>query len=117
MIIELLKAKIHRATITATNLEYEGSISIDAELLRASGLMQFEKVHVLNLNTGGRLETYVIEALAGSGEIGLNGAAARLAHPGDKVIILAYCRMSDAEAKTFKPRIVRVDNQNRIAND
>jgi aspartate 1-decarboxylase len=114
MTVEYLKSKIHRATITEANLEYEGSITIDKTLLEASGLHEYEKVQVLNLNTGTRLETYVIEGEADSGVICLNGAAARLGQKGDKVIIISYCSLSKDEARGHKPRVISVDNQNRI---
>jgi len=116
MTLELLKAKIHRATVTEANLEYEGSISIDKDLLEATGMIGYEKVHVLNINTGARLETYIIEGEAGSGVICLNGAAARLGQKGDKVIIIAYCSLTVEEAKNHKPKVVLVDSDNRIVN-
>lgn len=114
MTVEYLKSKIHRATITEANLEYEGSITIDKTLLEASGLHEYEKVQVLNINTGTRLETYVIEGEADSGVICLNGAAARLGQKGDKVIIISYCSLSEDEAQGHKPLVISVDNQNRI---
>lgn len=110
----LCKSKIHRATVTAANLEYEGSISIDSLLLEAADLCEFEQVHVLNLNTGARFETYTIPAEPGSGEIVLNGAAARLAQPGDRVIIMSYALYEDAEIADHKPRLIFVDDANRI---
>ena len=116
MILEFIRAKIHRATVTEANLAYEGSITIDKNLLEATGLMEYEKVAVLNINTGNRLETYIIEGEAGSGVICLNGAAARLGQPGDKVIIIAYCGLTTEEAKSHKPIIVAVDDNNRIIN-
>jgi aspartate 1-decarboxylase len=114
MTIEYLKSKIHRATITEANLEYEGSITIDKTLLEATGLREYEKVQVLNINTGARLETYVIEGEADSGVICLNGAAARLGQKGDKVIIISYCFLSEEEARKHKPHVISVDNDNRI---
>jgi aspartate 1-decarboxylase len=116
MTLELLKAKIHRATVTEANLEYEGSITIDKSLLEATGMVAYEKVHVLNVNTGARLETYIIEGQAGSGVICLNGAAARLGQKGDKVIIIAYCSLPADQAQNHKPRIISVDNDNKIIN-
>jgi aspartate 1-decarboxylase len=116
MTLEILKAKIHRATITEANLEYEGSISIDKNLLNATGMIEYEKVHVLNINTGARLETYIIEGEAGSGVICLNGAAARLGQKGDKVIIITYCSLTEEEVKTHQPIVVSVDSDNRIIN-
>ena len=116
MFVSLCRAKIHRATITDANLDYEGSISIDKDLIDAAGLMPFEKVQVVNINTGARLETYVIEGEAGSGTICLNGAAARLGAKGDKVIIIAYGHFHVDEARGFKPTFVHVDNNNKIKN-
>jgi aspartate 1-decarboxylase len=116
MTLELLKAKIHRATVTEANLEYEGSITIDKTLLEATGMIAYEKVHVLNVNTGARLETYIIEGPADSGVICLNGAAARLGQKGDRIIIIAYCSMPADQALNHKPRIVSVDKDNKIIN-
>ena len=115
MHLTLLKCKIHRATITACDLDYEGSISIDADLLEKSGLLPFEQVDILNINNGERLTTYVIEAPHGSGEIGLNGAAARRALKGDKVIIVAYCRLDQSKVKTHKPVVLLMDEQNKVS--
>jgi aspartate 1-decarboxylase len=112
----MLRSKIHRATLTGTDLHYEGSIAIDRLLIDAAGLLPGEQVHVLNLNNGARLITYVIEAPAGSGTMLLNGPAARLGVPGDMVVVLSYCGVDDAEAKQFKPIVVHVDQQNRIVN-
>jgi aspartate 1-decarboxylase len=114
MMIEILKSKIHRATITHANLNYIGSISIDEDLMDAANLIEFEKVQVVNINNGERLETYVIKGVRGSGTISLNGAAARKAHPGDLVIIAGYASMDFEEAKTFKPHIVFPDSNNKI---
>ncbi|MBK3662701.1 aspartate 1-decarboxylase [Bradyrhizobium diazoefficiens] len=114
MQITLMKGKIHRASVTEADLHYEGSISIDRLLLDAAGLLINERVEIFNIDTGARFATYVLEAPRGSGMIGLNGAAARLAMPGDKVIIVAYASFDEAEAKTFRPRVVRVDRENRI---
>lgn len=113
MLVTLMKGKIHRARVTAADLHYEGSISIDRALIDAAGLFVNERVDVYNVNTGARFSTYVIEAPAGSGEVGLNGAAARLAMPGDLVIVVAYAQMSEAEARAFTPRVVLVDDGNR----
>ena len=113
MLLTLLKAKIHRATVTQCDLHYEGSISVDANLLERSGILPHEQVDVLNINNGERFTTYTIPAPAGSGMIGINGAAARLAQKGDLVIIVAYARMEEAEAKSFSPRILLVDGSNR----
>ena len=113
MILTLLKSKIHRATVTQCDLHYEGSISIDAALLERSGILPHEQVDVLNINSGARFTTYAIAAPAGSGTIGINGAAARLAQKGDLVIIVAYARMEEAEAKSWQPRVLVVDANNR----
>ena len=109
----LLRAKVHRATVTEANLDYEGSITLDQELMEAAALLPFEQVHVLNLNTGARLETYVIPGQPGSGIVCLNGAAARLGAPGDKVIILSYGLYTEEEAQRLVPRVVRVGEDNR----
>jgi aspartate 1-decarboxylase len=111
----LFRSKIHRATLTGTELDYEGSIAIDRTLMEAADLVPGEQVHVLNLSNAERLITYVIEAPAGSGTMMLNGPAARLGQVGDKVVILAYAVVDDAEARSFKPKIVHVDEKNRIA--
>ncbi|MGW8258399.1 MAG: aspartate 1-decarboxylase [Thermoguttaceae bacterium] len=110
----MLRSKIHRATLTGTDLEYEGSIAIDRTLMDAADILPGEQVHVLNLNNGERLITYAIEAPAASGVMLLNGPAARLGVPGDIVVVLAYCSMDDAEAAKFRPKVVRVDAKNRI---
>lgn len=109
----MLRSKIHRATVTGADLNYEGSIAIDGDLLEAADILPGEQVHVLNLNSGARFVTYAILAPAGSGTILLNGPAARLGMPGDKVIVISYCTVGDEEARTLKPKIVRVDEKNR----
>ena len=115
MLIEVLKSKIHKATVTAANLHYIGSIAIDEDLIDAVGFLENEKVHVLNLNNGERIETYVIKGARGSGEICLNGAAARKFLPGDVVIIMSFALMEPAEAKAHKPTIVFPDsNSNKL---
>ena len=114
MQLELLKSKIHRATVTDANLNYEGSITIARDLMDAANILPFEKVGVLDVNNGSRLDTYVIEGPAGSGVICLNGAAARLVQPGDLVIIVAYATMSEDEAKAWKPTVVHVNAKNEI---
>jgi aspartate 1-decarboxylase len=114
MQITLMKGKIHRASVTQADLHYEGSISIDRTLLDAAGFLLNERVEIYNIDTGARFATYVIEAPEGSGMIGLNGAAARLAMIGDKVIIVAYASCEEAEARAFRPRVVLVDEENRI---
>ena len=110
----MLKSKIHRATLTGTELDYEGSIAIDRNLLEAADLLPGEQVHVLNISNAERLITYVIEAPAGSGTVMLNGAAARLGYRGDKVIILAYAAVDYDDARRLQPKIVHVDEANRI---
>ena len=110
----MLRSKIHRATLTGTDLDYEGSIAIDRDLIVAADLLPGEQVHVLNLNNGTRLVTYVIEVRAGSGTILLNGPAARLGVRGDKVVIIAYCAVSAEEAKALRPIVVHIDENNRI---
>jgi aspartate 1-decarboxylase len=114
MFIEVCKSKIHKATITEANLQYVGSISIDEDLMDAANLIENEKVQVVNLNNGERLETYVIKGERGSGSICLNGAAARKAEVGDVVIIISYASMDFEEAKTFKPWLVFPDTKNRL---
>lgn len=114
MLLTLLKAKIHRATVTQCDLDYEGSISIDAALMEAAGIVPHEQVDVLDITNGARLTTYAIEAPAGSGIIGMNGAAARLVATGDLVIIVAYAQMEPAEARTHAPTVVTVDSKNRV---
>jgi len=110
----ILKSKIHRATVTEANLYYEGSITIDESLMKKADILEHEKVEVLNLNNGSRLETYAITGKSGSGIICLNGPAARGACPGDVVVILTYVLAEDKEAKSIKPKIVKVDGKNRI---
>ena len=110
----MLKGKIHRACVTSVNIGYEGSISIDKKLMEEADILPYEKVHVLNVNNGTRFETYAVEAEPGSGEIGILGAAARLATVGDTVIIISYSHVDDAEARHVIPRIVHVDANNAI---
>ncbi len=115
MFIEVLKSKIHQASITGANLNYIGSITIDEDLMDAARLIENEKVHVLNLNNGERIETYVIKGNRGSGEICLNGAAARKVIVGDIIIIMSFAMMNSEEAKLFKPTIVFPDtNTNKL---
>lgn len=114
MRVELLKSKIHRATITSTDLHYEGSLTLDLELMRAAQILPYEKVQVVNVNNGSRLETYVIEGPAVSGVVQLNGAAARWGAPGDLVIILTYASWEPAEALRHRPRVVHVDQHNHV---
>jgi aspartate 1-decarboxylase len=110
----MLKSKVHRATVTQADLHYVGSLTVDAELMRAADLLPGEQVHVVDINNGARLETYVIEGPSGSGIIGINGAAARLVHPGDLVIIISYAIVDDAEARAFVPSVVHVDARNHV---
>ena len=113
MLITVCKSKIHRATITDASLDYVGSLTIDGDLMRRADLIPFERVQVANINNGERFETYVIEGDAGSGVIGLNGAAARKGQIGDIIIIIAYGQMDQAEAAQFKPAVVHVDQNNK----
>jgi aspartate 1-decarboxylase len=112
MILTLLKSKIHRAVVTDANLHYMGSITIDQNLMEKSGLVQYEKVYVVDIQNGNRFETYVIEGRANSGGVCLNGAAARLVQPGDEVIIMAYCQVSSEESLEHSPKITFVDDNN-----
>ena len=116
MLRTMLKSKIHRATVTESNLYYEGSITIDSKLMKASDIIEYEKVEVLNLNNGHRLETYAIEGKAGSGVICLNGPAARGACKGDQVIIVSYATVENKDALKIKPKIIKVNERNRIKN-
>lgn len=113
MQVTLMKGKVHRARVTEADLHYEGSISIDRILIEAAGILVNERVDIYNIDNGARFSTYVIEAPAGSGIIGLNGAAARQAMVGDKVIIVAYATFDGDEARRFQPRVVIVDEKNR----
>ena len=110
----MLKSKIHRATVTDGNINYEGSITIDKKLMEEADMLPYEQVQVLNINNGARFSTYVIEGGEGSGDICLNGAVARLAVKGDLVIILTYTEMSDEEARNHRPKIVQVSENNAI---
>jgi aspartate 1-decarboxylase len=112
----MLKSKIHRATVTQADLDYVGSIAIDAELMEAADLIEGEQVVIADITNGARLETYVITAPRGSGMIGINGAAAHLVHAGDLVIIMSYAVLQDADARAVKPRVVHVDEQNRVVS-
>lgn len=109
----LLKSKLHRATVTAADLHYDGSVTIDLDLMEAVGLVEFEQVDIYDITNGARLTTYAIEGARGSGEIRINGAAAHLVKPGDLVIIAAYCSVAEEELAAFKPQIVLLDHQNR----
>ena len=112
----LFKSKIHRATVTHADLEYEGSVSIDEDLLDAAGIWEYEAVHVWNITRGTRLQTYAIKGVRGSGVICINGAAAHLNRPGDMVILATFAEMDEAEARAHRPTVVLVDRQNRIVS-
>ncbi len=114
MLLTLLKAKLHRATVTEANLNYTGSITIDKDIIDQAGIFIHEKVQIVNNNNGARFETYVIEGKSGSGDLCLNGAAARLVQPGDKVIIMAYAQMTPEEAQTHKPVVLLLGDNNQI---
>ena len=113
MLLTMMRAKLHRATVTQADVDYEGSIAIDKDLIEAATLLPNEQVDVLNITTGARFTTYVIEAPRGSRVIGVNGAAARLVATGDKVIVVAYGQLDAAEAKTHKPVVVLMGDDNR----
>jgi aspartate 1-decarboxylase len=116
MIISMLRSKLHRATVTQADLNYEGSITVDEELLERSGILPYEQVDVLNITNGQRFTTYTITAPKGSRKICVNGAAARLVQKGDLVIICSYAQMDEKEARTHKPTIILLDEQNNIKN-
>jgi len=116
MLRTILRSKIHRARVTEANLYYEGSITIDARLMYAADIVEYEKVEVFNLNNGQRLETYAIKGKAGSGVVCLNGPAARGACAGDEIIIVAYVLCDDSTAAAIKPKIIKVDGRNRVKN-
>jgi len=111
---EMLKSKIHRVTVTEAELYYEGSITVDKNLLEAADILPYEKVQVLNFNNGSRIDTYTIEGAAGSRTICLNGLAARFGSVGDEVIIVSYVHLPEESAKKFKPKVVMVDKKNKI---
>ena len=110
----MLKSKIHRATVTHADLHYVGSLTVSRDLMDAADLLPGEQVAIVDVTNGARLETYVIEGVPGTGTVGVNGAAAHLVHPGDLVIIISYAVLTDAEARTRRPRVVHVDGANRI---
>lgn len=114
MQLRMFKSKIHRAVVTQADLHYKGSLTLDPDLMDAANMLPYEEVHVLNINTGARFSTYIIEGERGSGVVCLNGAAARLGEPGDLVICLTYCSVDAEEAKTHKPKVVHVDGDNKI---
>jgi aspartate 1-decarboxylase len=110
----MLKSKVHRATVTGSDLNYVGSITLDADLLDAADILEHELVHVLDIDNGNRFETYTIAGARGTGELKINGAAARLVHEGDKVIVVSYAEYDEAELKSYEPKVVHVDAENRI---
>lgn len=114
MMIDMLKAKIHRATVTQAELHYVGSITVDEDLLDASGLLEYEKVLIVDVDNGNRFETYTICGERGSGIMCLNGAAARNVSVGDKIIVMGFAQMDPEEAKNFKPKVILVDDENKI---
>ena len=114
MLRQMLKSKIHRATVTEANLQYEGSITIDAALMEAADILPGEKIQVVNINNGSRIETYSLPGPVGSGMVCMNGGAARWAQVGDTVILISYALVEDREARTVKPKIVFVDESNRV---
>jgi aspartate 1-decarboxylase len=115
LIRTMLKSKIHRATVTQADLHYVGSVTVDEDLMDAADLLPGEQVTIVDITNGARLETYLIPGQRGSGVLGINGAAAHLVHPGDLVILISYAGMEDATARSFQPRIVFVDQRNRVA--
>ena len=114
MFIEMLKSKIHRATVTEANLNYIGSLTLDNNLMDAAGLLEYEKIQVLDITNGNRIETYVICGERGSGKVCINGAAAHLIHDGDLIIIVSYCRLNDSDVRDHAPMIVHVDKKNQV---
>jgi len=110
----MMKSKIHRATVTQADLDYVGSVTLDAALMEAADLLEGEQVAIVDITNGARIETYVIPGERGSGVIGINGAAAHLVHPGDLVIIMSYALVTDAEARAMEPKVVHVDGKNQI---
>ena len=114
LFIEMLKGKIHRATVTEANLNYIGSLTLDEDLMDAAGFREYEKIHVLDITNGNRIETYVICGTRGSGKVCINGAAAHFIHTGDLVIIISYCQLSTEESLHHHPQIIHVDANNRI---
>ena len=110
----MMKSKIHRATVTQADLDYVGSVTLDAALMEAANLLEGEQVAIVDITNGARIETYVIPGPRSSGVIGINGAAAHLVHPGDLVIIMSYAVLDDAEAKALRPTVIHVDERNRV---
>lgn len=116
MTITMLKAKIHRATVTQAELNYVGSITVDMDLLEQSGILEYEKVQIVDINNGARFETYTIAGERGSGVMCLNGAAARMVQTGDKIILMAYADVTPEEAKKMRPTVVFVDDENKVTS-
>ncbi len=114
MTVQMLKGKIHRAVVVQAELNYVGSITVDPQLMEAAGILEYEKVQIVDVENGSRFETYTIEGERGSGMICLNGAAARMVQTGDHIIIMCYCQMEDKEVKDHKPKVVFVDDDNKI---
>jgi aspartate 1-decarboxylase len=114
LFIEMLKGKIHRATVTEADLNYVGSLTLDEDLMDAAGLIEYEKIGVLDITNGNRIETYIIRGERGSGQVCINGAAAHLINKGDLVIIVAYCQLNETEAQIHKPNIVHVNSENQV---
>ena len=114
MIIEMLKGKIHRATVTEADLNYVGSLTLDKDLIDAAGFREYEKIHVLDITNGNRIDTYIICGERGSGKVCINGAAAHLIHKDDLVIIVSYCQLDETEAQDHSPQIVHVNNENKV---
>ena len=112
----MLKSKIHRATLTGSDLNYVGSITVDSELLEAADILEHEQVHVVDVDNGARFETYAIAGQRGSCELTVNGAAARLVHPGDTIIVFSYASYDEAELERYEPRVVHVTEENRIVD-
>ncbi|MBL6785780.1 MAG: aspartate 1-decarboxylase [Rickettsiales bacterium] len=117
MQLHFLKAKLHNVKVTETDLHYNGSVSIDEDFLKASGIHEFEKVDIYNITNGSRFTTYTIKAEAGSKKIGINGAAAHLVNIGDAVIICAYCSIDKSEIESINPTVIKFDDKNNITND
>ncbi len=116
MLRTMMTSKIHRATVTQADLHYVGSVTVDRDLMDAAGLLEGEQVAIVDITNGARLETYVIEGPRGSGVIGINGAAAHLVHPGDLVILIAYGQLDEKELESYSPRVVFVDELNRVVD-
>ena len=114
MIIEMLKGKIHRATVTEADLNYVGSLTLDEDLIDAAGFREYEKTHVLDITNGNRIDTYIIRGERGSGKVCINGAAAHLIHKGDLVIIVSYCQLNELEVQDHTPKIVHVNSENKV---